>query len=107
MAGDQNHYISRYAHESIAYLVAFMSLTWPWCDIMMSYMEGQPMSKQRKVPYAVSHSQGGHSISVYRGYLIQPALCGDVFYVQKGGYTVGSGKTYEDAQRAIDAIHGD
>ena len=51
-----------------------------------------------------THSQGGHSIEVYKGYLIQPTLCGDVFYVQKGGFTVASCATHEAARAAIDSI---
>jgi hypothetical protein len=51
-----------------------------------------------------THSQGGHSVSVYKGYLIQPALCGDVFYVQKGGFTIASCASYEAAKQAIDEV---
>ena len=53
-----------------------------------------------------THSQGGHSIEVYKGYLIQPALCGDVFYVQKGGFTIASCPTSQAAHEAIDAVVG-
>ena len=52
----------------------------------------------------VTHSQGGHSVEAYKGYLIQPALCGDVFYVQKGGYTIASCPTHEAARQAIDEV---
>lgn len=51
-----------------------------------------------------THSQGGHSVEVYKGYLIQPALMGDMFYVQKDGFTIASCPTHAAAKAAIDEV---
>ena len=66
------------------------------------------MSAHKATPkYTQTHSQGGHSVGAYRGYLIQPDLLGTIFYVQKDGFTIGSAQSYEGAQRVIDAVQGD
>ncbi len=62
------------------------------------------MAKRTTRPYTETHLQGGWSIDVYRGYLIQPAMCGDVFYVQKDGFTIASCPTHAAAREAIDAV---
>ena len=53
-----------------------------------------------------THSRSGHSVEAYRGYLIQPALMGDVFYVQKDGFTIAACPTHEAARKAIDEVVG-
>lgn len=64
------------------------------------------MAKRQTADRSKSHSQGGHSIEVYRGYLIQPAMMGDVFYVQKDGFTIASTPSSEAAHAAIDSVVG-
>ena len=50
--------------------------------------------------------QGGESICVYRGYLIQPYLIGPepIYYVQKDGFTVASCNSFEQAKQAVEEI---
>lgn len=60
----------------------------------------------RQAKYKTTHSQGGWSIEVYKGYLIQPGLGGEMFYVQKGGFTIASCLTPDAARQAIDSVVG-
>ena len=53
-----------------------------------------------------SHSQGGESVEVYRGYLIRPAGYGTLYLVQKDGVTIYTGTTSAQAHEAIDAVVG-
>lgn len=53
---------------------------------------------------SITHSQGGHSIEVYRGYFIRPVASseGVRFQIERDGRILTWGLTSADAHRHID-----
>ena len=45
--------------------------------------------------------------TAYRGYLVTRNLTGDVYFISKDGFMIGSAPTYESAKQTIDLVLGD